>query len=354
MASRPMPARMPSGGVASRRSPLLVLAVYVAGASAFATGAAPLRYSGGARLGGSTPVCAVSEKAAVAAEPSRIWELDFYSRPVQGADGKKLWELLITDGANSFRHVEAVPSNCVNSRELRSRVQRLIDEAEVRPSTIRFFRSQMKNMISIALNELPDVACKPSRVTYALYDWIDERERDVYPSMAGYRKPRPEAAGLKLPVKLPEQLRGEQYAVATLPMAEFMPGGSITTENIGFGSLCPLPTTADLPPDLMVAGVVIFSRRSRAIAAWLTGLDLAFVSAVLESREIYIEVGLDTQYLLARMRTPTQTLEAETFEESKTRARGLHFLSVQSDPEAEQPDGFWLLRDVEAAARSKR
>ena len=103
----------------------------------------------------------------------------------------------------------------------------------------------------------------------------------------------------------------------------------------------------------MVAGVVIFSRRSRAIAAWLTGLDLAFVSAVLESREIYIEVGLDTQYLLARMRTPTQTLEAETFEESKSRTRGLHFLSVQSDPEADQPDGFWLLRDVESVARAR-
>ena len=95
---------------------------------------------------------------------------------MQGADGKKLWELLITDGANSFRHVESVPSNCVNSRELRSRVQRLIDEAEVQPTTIRFFRTQMKNMISIALSELPDVTCKPSRVTYALYDWLDERE----------------------------------------------------------------------------------------------------------------------------------------------------------------------------------
>lgn len=47
--------------------------------------------------------------------------------------------------------------------------------------------------------------------------------------------------------------------------------------------------TEGLSADLMVAGVVIFSRRSRAIAAWLTGLDLAFVSAVLESREIYIE-----------------------------------------------------------------
>ena len=99
---------------------------------------------------------------------------------------------------------------------------------------------------------------------------------------------------------------------------------------------------------------VIFSRRSRAIAAWLTGLDLAFVSAALESREIYIEVGLDTQYLLARMRTPTQTLEAETFEATKGQMSGLHFLSVQSGPEAEQPDGFWLLRDTEAAARGRR
>jgi hypothetical protein len=289
-----------------------------------------------------------------ATQPSTTWELDFYSRPVQGADGKKLWELLVTDDARCFRHVEAVPSNCVNSRELRSRVQRLIDDAEVPPSNIRFFRSQMKNMISIALNELPGVSCKASRVTYALYDWLEERERDVYPTMAGYRKPRPEVAGLKLPVKLPEQLRGEQYAVATLPLSEILPGGSITDENIGFGSLCPLPNLDEgVAADSMVAGVVIFSRRSRAIAAWLTGLDLAFVSAVLESREIFIEVGLDTQYLLARMRTPTQTLEAETFEQSKTRLRGLHFLSVQSGPEAEQPDGFWLLRDIEAASKGR-
>ena len=296
-------------------------------------------------------IFAAATTTAVAA-PSSAWQLDFYSRPVQGADGKKLWELLVTDETGAFRHVEAVPSNCVNSRELRSRVQRLIDEAEVRPSSIRFFRAQMKNMISIALNELPDVQCKPSRVTYALYDWIEERERTVYPSMPGYRKPRPDPAGLKLPVKLPEQLRGEQYAVATLPYAEFISGGSITEDNIGFGALCPLPAM-ELDPDNMVAGVVIFSRRSKAIAAWLTGLDLAFVSAVLESRELHIEVGLDTQYLLARMRTPIQTAEAETFEERKRATGGLHFLSIQSGPEAEQPDGFWLLRDIEAANRAR-
>jgi len=296
-------------------------------------------------------VCAVDTRTAATAVASDTWELDFYSRPVQGADGKKLWELLVTDASNSFRHVEAVPSNCVNSRELRTRVQRLIDDAEVRPSTIRFFRTQMKNMISIALGELPGVSCKPSRVTYRLYEWLEEREREVYPSLPGYRKPRPESPPVKLPVKLPEQLRGEQYAFVTLPYAEFAQGGSITEENIGFGSLCPLPKQP-LAPDEMVPGIAIFSKRSPAIAAWLTGVDLAFVKAVLESREIMLEVGLDTQYLLARMRTLGQTSEAQNYEQAKLRTRGLHFISVQSGPEADGPDGFWLLKDVEAAARS--
>ena len=59
-----------------------------------------------------------------------------------------------------------------------------------------------------------------------------------------------------------------------------------------------------------------------------------------------LEVGLDTQYLLARVRAQQQ-LEAQLFEEGKERTSGLHFLSVQRDPEADEPDGFWLLKDTE-------
>ena len=61
----------------------------------------------------------------------------------------------------------------------------------------------------------------------------------------------------------------------------------------------------------MVPGLAIFSRRSSAIAAWLAGTDLAYCKAVLESRELLIEVGLDTQYLLARVRDAQQQLEAQ-------------------------------------------
>eukprot|EP00965_Chrysotila_dentata_P176989 5845300-Pleurochrysis_carterae.AAC.2 len=84
----------------------------------------------------------------------------------------------------------------------------------------------------------------------------------------------------------------------------------------------------------MVPGVVIFSKRSAAIAAWFAGTDLAFVKATLESRELLLEVGLDTQYLLARIRTPEQQLEAELFEEGKVRgtphARATHARSREN------------------------
>lgn len=42
--------------------------------------------------------------------PSADWELDCYSRPVL-VDGKKLWEVLITDSSGSFRVCETLASN---------------------------------------------------------------------------------------------------------------------------------------------------------------------------------------------------------------------------------------------------
>jgi hypothetical protein len=78
--------------------------------------------------------------------PSADWELDCYSRPVL-LDGKKLWEVLITDSSNSFRYSKVLSSNAVNSRELRKVVEGVIEMADVKPSTIRFFRGAMFNMV---------------------------------------------------------------------------------------------------------------------------------------------------------------------------------------------------------------
>jgi hypothetical protein len=82
--------------------------------------------------------------------PSDEWELDCYSRPVL-VGNKKLWEVLITDSNNSFRYLKTLPSNAVNSRELRKVVEQLMEDSRipVKPTTIRFFRGAMFNMVRI-------------------------------------------------------------------------------------------------------------------------------------------------------------------------------------------------------------
>ena len=118
-------------------------------------------------------------------KPSNDWELDCYSRPVVVAGGKKLWEVLITDSTASFRFIKTLPSNQVNSKELRKTVEELMENDKLpKPSTIRFFRGAMFNMINIALADL-DVVARPSRCTYAVAQWLEERHRNVYPTMEG-------------------------------------------------------------------------------------------------------------------------------------------------------------------------
>lgn len=117
-------------------------------------------------------------------KPSADWELDCYSRPVVAMGGKKLWEVLITDATGSFRFLKTLPSNQVNSKELRSTVEELLEQADVKPNTIRYFRGAMFNMIKIALSDL-DVVGRPSRCTYAVAQWLEQRHRDVYPNMEG-------------------------------------------------------------------------------------------------------------------------------------------------------------------------
>lgn len=117
-------------------------------------------------------------------KPSADWELDCYSRPVVAVGGKKLWEVLITDSTGSFRFLKTLPSNQVNSKELRATVEELLEKSEVKPNTIRYFRGAMFNMIKIALSDL-DVVGRPSRCTYAVAQWLEERHRDVYPKMEG-------------------------------------------------------------------------------------------------------------------------------------------------------------------------
>lgn len=277
-------------------------------------------------------------------KPSEDWELDCYSRPVV-VEGKKLWEILLTDSNGSFRLCERLPSNKVNSSELRRIIEEAIENAEVKPNKVRFFRGAMFNMINIALSEV-DVIAKPSRCTFELASWLEDRNRNYYPKLEGYR---PTMAGsgrasfldIRTAVKLPDSLRGEKYAFVALPLAEFLEDGDITDENIGVGRLCPVDP--ELPADSFVQGVAIFTSRAKALASWLSGTELSGLKADLRKRELVMETDIDNQYLMAKL-NDFQREEAGAFEEGKDALNGLHFVSVQADEDSD-PAGFWLLRE---------
>jgi RNA-binding protein Tab2/Atab2 len=133
------------------------------------------------------------------------WELDCYSRPVMGSDGKKLWEILLTDSEGSFRYLKTIPSNLVNSRNLRNAVEEIMEQAPVRPKIIRFFRNQMFNMINIALSTL-EVEVKPSRRTHNMFSWLTEREKYIYPKMQGYNPQLKQQTILDYDVSQPGQI----------------------------------------------------------------------------------------------------------------------------------------------------
>lgn len=253
-----------------------------------------------------------------------------------------------------------LPASDINSVSVRKAIEAIIERAPVKPSTIRFFRRQMVNMLSIALNAVaksrPNLQIMPSRATHALYAWIDERNDCVYPSMEGYSPTLVQplnvgAFSVGTAGRLPEGLRGEKYAFVTLPLAEVFPGGSITQGNIGVGKLIdprPIVKNAEQLGDLSTValpGLIFFTRRPDALAMALTSIELAGVRADTSTRQLILDVALDDTYLLARL-SDDQRAEAAAFERAKTEVSGLHFLVVQSPDNDADPSAFWLLREI--------
>ena len=113
-----------------------------------------------------------------------IWELDFYSRPLLDENNKRRWEVLICEGvvdvkadpARGFRYSKFVANTEVNSHTLQSALEEAMAQAPTPPSTIRYFRYQMQNMIQRACEGV-GLPARPSRRTLALQHWLTERNR---------------------------------------------------------------------------------------------------------------------------------------------------------------------------------
>ncbi|NER32757.1 MAG: DUF1092 family protein [Oscillatoria sp. SIO1A7] len=285
------------------------------------------------------------------------WELDFYSRPVVDENGKKVWEVLICSSPLDIRSAgpqlrfsKFCPSTKVNSAWLREAIEEAIAQSSAPPAKIRFFRRQMNNMIVKTCKDM-GIDPVPSRRTVVLSGWLQERMEQVYPQEPGYQ-PSPAGASLRfeapIPEPLPDALEGEQWAFVSLSAGDF---DEMNEWAIDFSEAFPIigenGLAPSLTPDDRIPGVIIFSRRALALAAWISGLDLAFLKVETESNpRLLLETGVNQSWILAPV-TGSQTLkEAKGFAEAKKKAEQVHFLAVQSDPSSESFAGFWLLKEL--------
>jgi hypothetical protein len=284
-----------------------------------------------------------------------IWDLDFYSRPLLDDQQKKVWEALICETPQSleqndgvlFRYSQLCPSSSVNSLWLKQALEDALAQSGQRPQKVRFFRRQMNNMITKACEEAGLVAV-PSRRTYELERWLHNRLKDFYPQQAGYDPQLAQAGAVQYPelnaVELPDAARGDRgdrWALVSLELGAF---ADWPEWEIGFGETLPL-FGRGLAPEVRIPGLILFSPRALAFAAWLSGLELGYLTLQTEPRPfLSLETGASDRWILANL-TDEQTLaEAQGFERAKQQSQGVHFLALQTSPETEAFAGFWLLQ----------
>ena len=104
----------------------------------------------------------------------------------------------------------------------------------------------------------------------------------------------------------------------------------------------------DKGEDPILPGVCVFSRRAAPLAGWTNGLELARVVADKDRACLILETGGVERWKYGQFpRTAVAREEADAWNMAKKGVNGLHFLAVQSDPEADEIAGIWVLQDRE-------
>jgi hypothetical protein len=202
----------------------------------------------------------------------------------------------------------------------------------------------MNNMITKACQDL-GIPAQPSRRTLLLNKWLQQRMEEVYPQEPGYQAGTNPSVRLEspLPQRLPDALEGQQWVFVSLSADEL---AEMPEWDIGFGEAFPLEL-AQLPPETRIPGVLIFSPRALPLAGWMSGLELAFLRVDNSvGTRLILETGSTESWILANIKNPQIIVEAKGFTEAKQKANGVHFIGIQSSPQAESFAGFWLLQEI--------
>jgi len=277
-------------------------------------------------------------------EVSEDWEVDCFSRPIV-RDGKKIWELMVTDANGMYRRVAQMKPTRVNSVVVQKLITIFIEEAKVKPRSIRFFRKVMKNMLTVSLTTmkeqipyLSEMKVLPSRNCHMMRLWLDYREREVYPKMSGYapvakrRAQSVQAGQMQISyTDLPKKLRFPSYAVSAIPL------GALAAVKPGTlpGQICRIPPGFD--DTNLVHGIVINSPKADILTNLLRTQELAAIRLDTDSGELLIDLGIDSTYRIWEV--PQEDKETIIqFERAKRAMSGFHFVAIHNPQFGLQPE----------------
>ncbi|MBO8204105.1 Tab2 family RNA-binding protein [Prochlorococcus marinus] len=284
------------------------------------------------------------------------WELDFYSRPILEANGKKRWELIICSTKrykteDIFLWNKKCPANEVNSVWLTKALTEAICEAKkqgwAKPSIVRFWRSSMKSIIKKSLEAIR-IEPLVSRRTYNLFDRIEFLEKEIYPKEKGYVRgvlaPSFTSTMEPPPQPLPEAVRGDALTISEISIGELKSAQNWPME---FGDIFPIQQ--DLDDNDLVPGLRLFSKdRSLALSAWFSCLEP--VKLTISKNQLILEASENDKWLVTDLPEKDANILSTKFLENKKNSFGYQFISIQSTPYIEKFAGFWILRDIELIA----
>tara|TARA_B100001029_G_C15018963_1_gene429253 strand:+ start:472 stop:1377 length:906 start_codon:yes stop_codon:yes gene_type:complete len=281
------------------------------------------------------------------------WQLDFYSRPIIEANGKKRWEVIISstktfNTEDIFLWNKICPANEVNSIWLTKALNEALNDAQkegwAKPAKIRFWRSSMKSIIKKSIEAI-GIEGLVSRRTYELLDRIEFLEKEVYPKEKGYVRgvlaPTFKSIMENAPQPLPEAVRGDALTISEISIGELK-----LSQNwpIEFADIFPVQKT--LEDNKSVPGLRLFSKdRSLALAAWFSSLEP--VKLVIQKNQLILEASEDDKWLVTDFPEKDANNLAKKFADNKKNSFGYQFISIQSTPFIQKFAGFWILRDIE-------
>ncbi|MBD2537803.1 Tab2/Atab2 family RNA-binding protein [Coleofasciculus sp. FACHB-SPT36] len=274
---------------------------------------------------------------------NRVWQADFYRRPLKDEKGQVLWQLLLCDATRSFSYDAFCPQSEANASWLVSQLQQAAGGNL--PNLIQVFRPQSLSLIQAAAQQL-GIQVEATRRTGALKEYLQQKAKQ-YPNLDNYTYTG-ELPSLDKPppVPLPENLWGEQWRFATLPAVAVVEAFAERPIPILEMPEFLLPINLGLASTVPVPGVVIYGgRQSMRLARWLQEarpVSLNYIAGAPDG--LVLEAGLVDRWIVATFEDKEVTAAAQTYQQRQQQSRGLHFLLVQPDESGMTYSGFWLLR----------